>query len=702
MKPARLVLCLTVCSICILGETAGLPALPGQDKPGAGDRPARTDPYGDPLPPGALARLGSIRLRHAADVRSVAFSPDGKAVISADPDWTHRWDTTTGKRLASFRSPAARLGAAVTSPLLALSPDGRLLVTVVPGKDRDDRPGKVVLRETAGGKVRAELKGNQLLTQLSSGCLAFSLDGKLLAVGDLNDVLQLYDTATGRELRKIEGTDRQFQHVAFSPDGKVVATAPFRGGVTFWETGTGAKGRTLPMKDARVAALAFAPDGKSLLTGTEEGNLQLWDRASGKELRAFQDKKREQPLSFLFLVFSPDGRYVAVGDVYNSSLLLWDATTGKVARQLEGIAGPCCAAFSRDGKTLVTGDGGHLVRLWEVSTGKERRLIEGASIVLGPVALSPDGKTLATQGPDSTLHLRTFPGGKSLRSWRVKGGVYSLAFSPREGLLVTGGHDGTLRFWDPATGKEWRKVPAHRYERDGKVEPRSVAAVAFSPDGKTLASGGEDSLVRLWDVGTGKLQHTLKGRRGWVDAVAFSPDGKLVAGGGCTDDSLDTCLWDAKTGKLVRTFREGQAGSFAMALAFSRDNKVLAAAGGLFGGWYVTFVDVATGKGLAERNSLQAGVQDEFYAAAVSPDGRTLALGSARGIALWDMATRKEVRQIRGEFGACTSLAFARDGRTLVAAHGDGTVLFWDIAARARGKAPQPHGKSGLDRGSKP
>src|SRR5262249_41208706 len=161
--------------------------------------------------------------------------------------------------------------------------------------------------------------------------------------------------------------------------------------------------------------------------------------------------------------------------------------------------------------------------------------------------------------------------------------------------------------------------------------------------------------------------------------VAFSPDGKLVAGGGATDDSLATCLWDAKTGKLLRKLEENQAGSFGMALAFSRDGKVLVAAGGLFGGWRVTFVEAATGKGLAERDSRQAGVQDDYYTAAVSPDGRTLALGSARGIALWDMAARKEVRQIRGEFGACTSLAFAPDGRTLVAAHGDGTVLFWDV-----------------------
>jgi WD40 repeat protein len=471
--------------------------------------------------------------------------------------------------------------------------------------------------------------------------------------------------------------------VAFSNDGKQIAgiSQAEGGGIAVWATESGALTKTLDVPNSRLAAIAFAPDGRTLVSGTEHGQIQLWNLGTGKAVQTFEDKSREKPLSFLFLEFSPRGDCVAIGDVYNADLLLWSPATGKVLREIKGIAGPRCAAFSADGRALVTGDSGHIVRLWDVESAQENLPFRKPEVAISPIALSADGRTLATYG-QRQIQLWEFPAARMTQTIGRRADHFCAAFAPQGGLLATGSADGYIRFFDRSSDREIRKFLAHHSVRNGEIEPEPVAALAFSPDGKLLASGGFDSMVRVWDVETGKQRHAWSDRKGWVFCVAFSPDGKTVAGGGCTSDSMSTCLWDVNSGKLKRRLE----GSPAMVLKFSKKGDELVTAGGLFGGWYVTFVNAQTGEELACTTIPEKGILDEFFAAALSPDGRTLALGSMRGIGLWDMASRNEVRRIQGEFGSCSGLAFAPDGTTLIAAHGDGTVLFWDVSDRVMQK----------------
>lgn len=647
-------------------------------------RAARTDHDGVPLPEGVLVRLGSIRLRHGADVHQIAFTSDGTNIVSCGADGSVQiWDAASGKRRRQFQAARAIDPTAHGSSFAILSRDGRLLATILQAKD--GKTDKVVLWQTATGKICGEVKGEGLFSQLSSDNLAFSADGKILAIGNANGVLRLVETSTGRERRSLRWGEGEIKAVAFSADGKMLAAASSTAGAAVWNVADGTRLRIfLSPEKERMAALVFAPDGKSLVIGSEQGTLHLWDLATGNNLHTLRDDKRGTPLSSLFLLFSPDGSLLVMGDIYNEDLLLWNTVSGKVARKIGGIAEPHCAAFAPDGKTLATGDSANRVRLWDVASGKEQNLHRDNTVALAAPALSPDGRILATYGDDQTLRLWAFPSGKHLRTFRGHdSGVLCLAFTADGKQLITGGYDGTIRFHDTVTGRERRKIEAHGRSENGKREARAVAAIALSPDGKTLASGGFDSCVRLWDIASGKQRHVLEGRRGWVFSVAFSPDGKTVAGGGATDDACDTCLWDSATGKLVRKFEED--GAMAQTLAFSPDGKVLVAAGELLGSWHIDFVETATGKALGGFDNFKTGVLDSATTSAISSDGRILAVGGYRGVTLWEMASRRRIRHLRGAWGGCSDLGLTPDGRTLIAANGDGTIHFWDLTGRADG-----------------
>jgi WD40 repeat protein len=217
----------------------------------------------------------------------------------------------------------------------------------------------------------------------------------------------------------------------------------------------------------------------------------------------------------------------------------------------------------------------------------------------------------------------------------------------------------------------------------GLKERCALTTLAFAPDGKTLATGGPDSVARLWEVKTGRLLRTFNGRKGWVSALAFTPDGKTLAGGGYYS-SASTCLWDVKTGKLLREFKKH--GTEAKTLAFSPDGKQMV----VVGECHIDFVEAATGKGQARFSSKSRWVQDayeEAYTTAVfSRNGRIVAIGSDRGFSLYDATTRKKIRSFAADgLVDCTGIVFTPDGRSLITAYTDGTTLFWDLA-KLRGR----------------
>jgi RNA polymerase sigma factor (sigma-70 family) len=637
------------------------PAGPEEPPPAAG-KPMRVDRQGDPLPPGALARLGTTRLRHGGAVRAVVFSPDGKTLASAGEDGVIRvWEAPTGKELRHFDVGF--------QGHLAFSPDGKTLAAAA-------RDNFVALWDLGTGKKLRQFRGPDQYF----GCLAFSPDGQTLAAATGSHRVVLWEVAGGQVLRRLTGHADAVLALAFAPDGKALASAGSQkdGTARLWDPATGRELQRLRGHQRAVTSLAFAPGGKALATGGEDRTLRLWDVASGKELRRFEGHQT----GVTAVAFSPDGQTLASGAAdpmyyQYDTIRLWQAATGKELARLgpKTLAG--AIAFSPDGQTLAAGGRDNTVRFWDVNTRKERRPAPGHQGAVASVAFSPDGKRLATGGGDNTFRLWDPATGRELRRFtRQEHWVDHVAFAPDGRTLATviEGNNDPIRLWDGSTGRELRRF-------GGGL--RGVRSVAFSPDGQTLAAGGDGHTLSFWDVAAGKAVRSFALEGGedgvtLVTAPTFAPDGRVVAAVAWKNVFLGVGepkvrLWETATGREVGPLA-GQP-EWLTTPVFSPDGKTLAALAGTDHPaprlW-----EVATGK--ERRLALED--PGDVCALAFAPGGKLLATADGtRTIRVWDVATGAEVRRFRGHRGPVHALTFSPDGKALASGGTDTTALVWDV-----------------------
>jgi RNA polymerase sigma factor (sigma-70 family) len=596
----------------------------------------------DPLPRGALARLGTVRFRYVRDVHTLAWSPDsktvagagwggmvvlwdahtgqvirrleghkgavfgiafspgGKRLVSGGQDGTVRlWDASTGKPIRTHPDQA---GAVRT---VAFSPDGKWVASA--GVDRIVRlwstsggPAEPILLPGHEGEVRA---------------LAFAPVGKLLASAGEDRTVRVWNWETHRDMHQMRGHTGRVNALAFAADGKTLASGSGDWSIRLWGADKGKHERTLAGQKGIVTAVAFARGGKLLASVGNDAHLRLWDRQTGKERWHVAAHRVEVNA----VAVSPDGKTLATGSV-DSSVRLWDAQTGKEKVPLAGHHGWVdFVSILSDGKTVVSAAAhDRTVCIWDLLTGRLRLRFRTTQALTKAVALTADGRRLVTCGHDGVVVIHEMPGGRELRKFPgAPRGPRAIALTGDGRLVALAGPDHVVRVWDLTTGKE-------RWQRTGHTA--TVRAMAFAPDGVTLVSTGEDRTIRTWDAATGKLLRQWAGDSAPVESVAVSPNGRVLASGG---RSGPVRLWDLTSGELLRQSAERM-------------------------GWIV-------GLGF-------------------SHDGKTLASGdSFNHVHLWEVETMAERARFLGHSDGIHGVAFSPDGRTLISASIDSTLLVWDV-----------------------
>jgi WD40 repeat protein/serine/threonine protein kinase len=566
---------------------------------------------------------------HPAPVNCVAFSADGKLVAAGCgdemapdvPGEIKVWNALTGQEVYTLRGHSCPVVS------VALSPGGRLLASA---SDRVDVAGLLrgkVLPHRGEVLLWDLQTGREVRTLDGYAGVAFNPDGTLLAAAGLDGTVKLWQTATGQLLRSCSGHTGRVVTLAFSPDGRRLAStsmaasvqlrkgsATFRAELKTWDAATGREEATLLRTPVMITSADFSPDGWQLACSLADGSLKVFDVTTGRELRTLPGHKGGTTQ----VVYSPDGRLLASGGG-DQMVRVWDPATGAAVRTLRGHRGPVSAvAFDPHPKNgvlrLVSGGQDRTVKFWD-PVDRDPLTLRGHAGASAALAFHPDGRRLVVCGKDRTIRVWDTFAGRELATFPA-GDVLRLAISPNGKHLVTAGgkldqpeRPGELILRDAETGRELVSLGGHtriltavayspdgRYlasasgidapKEDGEVKvwdaadgrcrmtlhpPGSVAGLAFSLDGDTLAVAAGDTTVRLIETATGRELHTLRGHVDRADRVAFSPRGSRLASG---DLKGTVIVWDTNTGQEVRRLRAHA--DRIVSLAYSADGERLA------------------------------------------------------------------------------------------------------------------------------
>jgi WD40 repeat protein len=642
----------------------------------------RVDHQGDSLPEQALLRIGTTRLQHEGPVHGVAASEDGRLLASYGRDRVVRvWNAKNAKPIWTFE-----------------------------------------------------------LRRSEPWALAFSRNGKELAAVSKsshkqapNGAFRRWDLTTGRELPN--GRDRPavdlrsvyfVYHVALAcaDDGEYLAAETARTDIILYSPDAPASGKTLKGHTGQVMSVCFTKDAKTLVSLGDDGMIRFWNAADGKEIAKLPvPPMKGQSLkgNLAFIAVSPDGKKLAVALPDQSTRLLDSA--GKELHRLPPSEQMNALAFSSDGEALITG--GTLIESWNVASAEPIAIAGQPRDPLRALALSPDGKIAALADNRNRLRLVEIASGKTLfdREFPCRGGI---AFSPLAKLLAVAPADNTIALWDIATlldsKKPFAAEPAARLRCEGRVD-----AFVFSPDGKRLATVEDGKVARIYEVASKRVPLTIKpsGRR--LYAVAFSANGKLLATAGeqpiyrhgeenaTVPQSVG--LWDSFAGKELAIHADLR--ELAYTVAFHPNGKSLAALHlpavaknppsgsiklldsaptavedrmGTIRLWDVGFVrekyrfeDPVRRKNAERATAWMIGTS-QAEAAAFSPDGWLFAAPGPGGIVVFETASGQPRLRLGGHLREITALAFTPDARTLISTSSDSTALIWDVTGLRTGK----------------
>jgi WD40 repeat protein len=654
------------------------------------------DAYGDPLPLGALARLGTIRMRQGNSAECVAFSPDGKILVTGEAEGVLRfWDLNTGQEAHTLRLPGNSIDE------LVFSPDGHSLAVIV-GRYYPKKPS-VFVCGAADAKVLHEFKDNsrgfrslafagqgKRLTAMNSSIptsegkdvpaamvwdvatgkelavfsdarsFALAGDGTRAFVGHSDGSISINDVDTEKEIMAWKAHDGPVYALALSADGKELASAGEpreekkdkanakavkSNSLILWDPATGANRCRCADFPGRVEHLVFSPDGQTL-AALGPG------RASTKD--AF-DALGDGPIAHLFATstgkplklceenlerswnafYSPDSKSVVLRH-HTQGLVQIETATGKMIRRFGRESESGYVAFSPDGKWISAAGGAIL--LWDAKTGKERFPSPAHRDCVVSMVFSPDAKTLASLDSTHRLLLWDIAKAKVLHPEAefAETRLFTYGFSKGGDLLTVIENNGRVRVWQVSTAKKLHEFQI-LFDKATSWIPKGARDILLSPDGDMLAVADDEYAIRLFDVPAGKEQSRLKGHRKRPVWFLFSPDGKTLTS---YADDHTVRVWDIAAAKERACFRinEDRKGAF----TYSADSRLLAWSGD----------DVLHLWSLAEEKEIGVLAADPHYSSALvfAGDSRTLATVEKDGtVRTWDLAGARELHAFKGK-----------------------------------------------------
>jgi WD40 repeat protein len=694
----------------------------------------------DPLPPGAVLRLGSTRLRPGGNVTLLAFSPDNTKLASWSStlyvsDALCIWDVKTGRLLRRIDLPGAGM------PALAWRPDGHGIALLRTDKgllvwdftDEKATPKIAPRMGTVVGKAAAPAGGPPADNETDS-CHAISPDGKTLAIGrsggrsDKLRPIRLRPLKSGIPVDELPAAKDLAQHpgncglLLFTPNGKhLVAINAAREEdkqlVVVWDVAGGKEVvRFTAPHPARNNRDAVAVSDRMLAIGLEDGATSLWDLTNGKERRLDTQhvgKKPGQGYGTFAVAFGPDGKTLVTGG-RDGLVKLWDVAGGRCLHTLKRhYSWVETLAVSPDGRTVASAGQDGLIRLWDAASGADACPQSGHRFFLLGTAWSPEGKTILTSGADHTLHWWDAATGRERRVVESSGPLAGLVVSPDGKTVLASVHEDGLHTWDLTSGRE--TTPPGLSNEKKTVE---MPVLAFTPNGRQLlvASGPR---VSVWDWPAMKRTRTIElpkpakspGENS-CRSLAISPDSRWLVTvalrswfreekglrfGYAAEGVAD--LWDLATGKRVRRLVDGQ-GTFRSATFTADGRLVLIGGGGTIpaeGGrkahefqGEMNLLDPLAARWLRSLTPPPPtpGVQHRYTGATVlSPDGRTLYVSYNTGaIVGFEVATGQPRRTLSGHRDYVAALECSPDGRRLLSGGKDGTALVWDVTLAGAAK----------------
>jgi WD40 repeat protein len=661
--------------------------------------------------PDVFVQIGHLGRR----ITSVAFSPDGKHAFSGSWDKTIKiWDVSTGREIRTISEPRDKISS------IAVSPSEKYILSAEEGM-----AGNIKLWDTVSGKkIRTFNSHNDTPFEI---VVAVTPDGKYAISGAPDKTLKLWDIASGNEVRSFSGNTAGIASIAVTPDGKYVVAGSRDNAETtsganvkshdstirMWEISTGRQVMACNTGTGWVQAVAVSPDGKNLISADFDDSARMWELPSGKQVKVFQTGGAAS------VAISPDGKFVLFGGC--EDLQLWDIASGKKIKVFKEPSGWVrSVAISPDGKYALSGSDSNAVKLWKIKPDKEmttrfQQLRNWLSSKLG------DSRSIE----ETDKPVRIFGGNARP--------VASVSVGTSGNTMLIGQNAGSLNFWDIANGRQIKTIH----------HTLGVTSAVISPDGTRAAAGGWDfpanrSVVKLWDIKTGKEISTLKNEgkysdhwsrpfaftrnnrdvlwsNGGVDLILsdiatgkeikrlseprFDITNAMMSGDGRNAVSVNSLgwlyVWDVPANRLIKTFKGKSVGyGYTYEGGISGDGKTALFVNMIITGYSTArlifrFWDFGKNKVVKTKvakydwSALPAGDGiNRIDAVALSPDGRFALLGDfgSRELHLWDISGGKEIRIFKGPTNDISSMGISPNGKYVYSGSMDGTTRLWNIS----------------------